>query len=230
MTKKKPSQPRKVFSASERKAVVTMLRNTRNIAETVRTIKAHGTDISRNRVVAVAREEGLSFAAGPPQRLSERERKAVLSVLNRTQSAAATVAELRDKGTPMSYWYVRTVAKAAGLQLKPGPPPRELSKSERGTVIACLRRTGSITGAVAELRQCFSNDHAIGAATVRKVAAESGIELAHAARRAATPKILALAIKLRDKGNSALMISHAVHKRFGYSILPQTISKMLAAQ
>lgn len=229
MTKKKPGQPRKVLSASERKAVVTMLRNTRNITATVNNLKATGHDISRTRVVAVAREEGLSFTAGPPQRLSERERKAVLAVLNRTQSVAATVAELRDNGTPASYWCVRSVAKAAGLQLKPGPPPRELSKTERGTVIACLRKTGNIAGAVAELRKCFSKDHAIGAATVRKVAAEAKIELAHAARRAATPKILALAIKLRDRGNSALMISHAVHRRFGYSLLPQTISKMLAA-
>lgn len=227
--KKTPGQPRKVLSASERKAVVTMLRHTRNITATVSNLKATGHDISRTRVVAVAREEGLSFTAGPPQRLSERERKAVLSVLNRTQSVATTVAELRDKGTPVSYWCVRSVAKEAGLQLKPGPPPRELSKTDRSTVIACLRKTGSITGAVAELRQCFSKDHTIGAAMVRKVAAESGIELAHAARRAATPKILEMAVRLRDKGNSSLMISYAVYKRFGYAVSPQFISKMLSA-
>ena len=228
--KTKPGQPRKVLSASERAAVVKMLRNTRNITATVNNLKATGFDISRTRVSAVARDEGLGFAAGAPSRLSDRERKAVLAVLKRTQSVAATVADLRDKGTPASYWCVRSVAKAAGMNLKPGPVPRKLSKSDRGTVIACLRKTRSIIGAVAELRSLFSNDHAIGAVDVRKVAAEEGIELAHAARRAATPKMLKLATKLHAKGLSSPVIAGELYKAMGYAVTPQTVLKMLAAR
>ena len=227
--KKKAGRPRKVLSASERKAVVTMLRNTRNITATVNNLKATGFDISRTRVSAVARDEGLGFAAGAPVRLSDRERKAVLAVLERTQSVAATVSDLRDKGTPASYWCVRSVAKAAGMNLKPGPVPRALSKSERGTVIACLRKTRSIIGAVAELRNLFSKDHAIGAVDVRKVAAEEGIELAHAARRAATPKMLKIATKLHAKGLSSPVIAGEIYKAMGYAVTPQTVLKMLAA-
>lgn len=227
--KKKPGQPRKVLSASERKAVVKMLRNTRNITATVNNLKATGFDISRTRVSAVARDEGLGFAAGAPARLSDRERKAVLAVLERTQSVAATVSDLRDKGTPASYWCVRSVAKSAGMNLKPGPVPRTLSKSDRGTVIACLRKTRSIIGAVAELRNVFSKDHAIGAADVRKVAAEEGIELAHAARRAATPKMLKIATKLHAKGFSSPMIAGEIYNAMGYAVTPQTVLKMLAA-
>ena len=227
--KKKPGQPRKVLSTHERKRVVTMLRNTRNITATVNNLKATGFDISRTRVSAVARDEGLGFAAGAPARLSDRERKAVLAVLERTQSVAATVSDLRDKGTPASYWCVRSVAKAAGMTLKPGPMPRALSKSDRGTVIACLRKTRSIIGAVAELRNLFSKDHAIGALDVRKVAAEEGIELAHAARRAATPKILKLATKLHAKGLSSPVIAGEIYKATGYAVTPQTVLKMLAA-
>ncbi len=227
--KKKPGQPRKVLSTHERKRVVTMLRNTRNITATVNNLKATGFDISRTRVSAVARDEGLGFAAGAPARLSDRERKAVLAVLERTQSVAATVSDLRDKGAPASYWCVRSVAKSAGMNLKPGPVPRTLSKSDRGTVIACLRKTRSIIGAVAELRNLFSKDHAIGALDVRKVAAEEGIELAHAARRAATPKILKLATKLHAKGLSSPVIAGEIYKATGYAVTPQTVLKMLAA-
>lgn len=227
--KTKPGQPRKVLSAHERKRVVTMLRNTRNITATVNNLKATGFDISRTRVSAVARDEGLGFAAGAPARLSDRERKAVLAVLERTQSVAATVSDLRDKGAPASYWCVRSVAKSAGMNLKPGPVPRTLSKSDRGTVIACLRKTRSIIGAVAELRNLFSKDHAIGALDVRKVAAEEGIELAHAARRAATPKILKLATKLHAKGLSSPVIAGEIYKATGYAVTPQTVLKMLAA-
>lgn len=227
--KKKAGRPRKVLSASERKRVVTMLRNTRNITATVNNLKATGFDISRTRVSAVARDEGLGFAAGAPARLSDRERKAVLAVLERTQSVAATVSDLRDKGAPASYWCVRSVAKSAGMNLKPGPVPRTLSKSDRGTVIACLRKTRSIIGAVAELRNLFSKDHAIGALDVRKVAAEEGIELAHAARRAATPKILKLATKLHAKGLSSPVIAGEIYKATGYAVTPQTVLKMLAA-
>ena len=227
--KKKAGRPRKVLSASERKAVVKMLRNTRNITATVNNLKATGFDISRTRVSAVARDEGLGFAAGAPARLSDRERKAVLAVLERTQSVAATVSDLRDKGAPASYWCVRSVAKSAGMNLKPGPVPRTLSKSDRGTVIACLRKTRSIIGAVAELRNLFSKDHAIGALDVRKVAAEEGIELAHAARRAATPKILKLATKLHAKGLSSPVIAGEIYKATGYAVTPQTVLKMLAA-
>ena len=227
--KKKAGRPRKVLSASERKAVVKMLRNTRNITATVNNLKATGFDISRTRVSAVARDEGLGFAAGAPARLSDRERKAVLAVLERTQSVAATVSDLRDKGAPASYWCVRSVAKSAGMNLKPGPVPRTLSKSDRGTVIACLRKTRSIIGAVAELRNLFSKDHAIGALDVRKVAAEEGIELAHAARRAATPKILKLATKLHAKGLSSPVIAGEIYKATGYAVTPQTVLKMLSA-
>ena len=227
--KKKPGQPRKVLSASERAAVVKMLRNTKNITATVNNLKATGFDISRTRVSAVARDEGLGFAAGAPARLSDRERKAVLAVLNRTHSVAATMSELRDKGAPASYWCVRSVAKAAGMNLRPGPVPRELSKSDRGTVIACLRKTGSIIGAVAELRKYFSKDHAIGTADVRKVAAEEGIKLAHAARRAATPKMLKIATKLHAKGLSSTVIAGEIYKAMGYAVTPQTVLKMLAA-
>ncbi len=206
-----------------------MLRNTRNITATVNNLKATGFDISRTRVSAVARDEGLGFAAGAPARLSDRERKAVLAVLERTQSVAATVSDLRDKGAPASYWCVRSVAKSAGMNLKPGPVPRTLSKSDRGTVIACLRKTKSIIGAVAELRNLFSKDHAIGALDVRKVAAEEGIELAHAARRAATPKILKLATKLHAIGFSSPMIAGEIYNAMGYAVTPQTVLKMLAA-
>ena len=227
--KKKPIRPRKMLNASERAAVVKMLRNTKNITATVNNLKATGFDISRTRVSAVARDEGLGFAAGAPARLSDRERKAVLAVLERTQSVAATVSDLRDKGAPASYWCVRSVAKSAGMNLKPGPVPRTLSKSDRGTVIACLRKTRSIIGAVAELRNLFSKDHAIGALDVRKVAAEEGIELAHAARRAATPKILKLATKLHAKGLSSPVIAGEIYKATGYAVTPQTVLKMLAA-
>ena len=135
--KKKAGRPRKVLSASERKAVVKLLRSTRNITATVNNLKATGFDISRTRVQAVAREEKLEFKPGaPPVRLTDRERRAVLSILERTHSVAATVSELRDKGAPSSYWCVRSVAKAAGMNLKPGPVPRALSKSDRVTVIA----------------------------------------------------------------------------------------------
>ena len=228
--KKKAGRPRKVLSASERKAVVKLLRSTRNITATVNNLKATGFDISRTRVQAVAREEKLEFKPGaPPVRLTDRERRAVLSILERTHSVAATVSELRDKGAPSSYWCVRSVAKAAGMNLKPGPVPRALSKSDRVTVIACLRKTKSIIGAVAELRNLFSKDHAIGAVDVRKVAAEEGIELAHAARRAATPKMLKIATKLHAKGFSSPMIAGEIYKATGYAVTTQTVLKMLAA-
>ena len=77
--KKKLGQPRKVLSASERKAVVTMLRNTKNITATVNNLRAIGLDISKFRVRSVARDEKLEFKVGaPPARFTAQERKEVL--------------------------------------------------------------------------------------------------------------------------------------------------------
>ena len=95
--KKKPGRPRKVLSASERKAVVKLLRSTRNITATVNNLKATGFDISRTRVQAVAREEKLEFKPGAPAaRLTTRSSNAVLAALRKNNSIAATVTEMDD--------------------------------------------------------------------------------------------------------------------------------------
>ena len=225
--KKKPGRPRKVLSASERKAVVKMLRNTRNITATVNNLKATGFDISRTRVQAVAREEKLEFKPGAPAaRMTTRTSNAVLAALRKNNSIAATVTEMDDRGVFVTSRMVGAIAKSAGLALKPGPVPRKLTREERAAIVGHLRKTKSITGAVLELKRA---GHYYSNAIVREVAKAAKVELAHAARRAATPKMMTIAKKLHSKGKSAPMIADAIRDATGYAVTPQTVLKMLAA-
>ncbi len=225
--KKKPGQPRKVLSAHERKRVVTMLRNTRNITATVNNLKAIGLDISKPRVQAVAQEEKLEFKPGAPAaRLTTRTSNAVLAALRKNNSIAATVTEMDDRGVFVTSRMVGAIAKSAGLALKPGPVPRKLTREERAAIVSHLRKTRSITGAVLELKRA---GHYYSNAIVREVAKAANVELAHAARRAATPKMMTLAKKLHSKGKSAPMIADAIREAMGYAVTPQTVLKMLAA-
>lgn len=224
--KTKPGQPRKVLSAHERKRVVTMLRNTRNITATVNNLKAIGLDISKSRVQAVAREEKLEFKPGAPAaRLTTRTSNAVLAALRKNNSIAATVIEMDDRGVFVTSRMVGAIAKSAGLALKPGPVPRKLTREERAAIVSHLRKTKSITGAVLELKRA---GHYYSNAIVRDVAKAAKVELAHAARRAATPKMLKIAVKLHDKGKSAPLIADAIRDAMGYAVTPQTVLKMLA--
>lgn len=225
--KKKAGRPRKVLSASERKAVVKMLRNTRNITATVNNLKATGLDISRTRVQAVARDEKLEFKPGAPAAtLTTRTSKAVLAVLRKTNSIAHTVIEMDDRGVFVTSRMVGAIAKSAGLALKPGPVPRKLTREERTAIVSQLRKTKSITGAVLELKR---SGHYHSHAIVRDVAKAAKVELAHAARRAATPEMMTIAKKLHSKGKSAPMIADAIREAMGYAVTPQTVLKMLAA-
>jgi hypothetical protein len=224
--KKKAGRPRKVLSASERKAVVKMLRNTRNITATVNNLKATGLDISRTRVQAVAREEKLEFKPGaPPVRFTAPQRNAVLNMLRKTKSIAATVAAMAERGIPATARAVGSIARDEGMTLRPGPVPRQLTGQERAAIVGHLRKTKSITGAVLELKRA---GHYYSNAIVREVAKAAKVELAHAARRAATPKMMTLAKKLHSKGKSAPMIADAIREAMGYAVTPQTVLKMLA--
>ena len=225
--KKKAGRPRKVLSASERKAVVKLLRSTRNITATVNNLKATGLDISKPRVQAVAREEKLEFKPGAPAaRLTTRTSNAVLAALRKNNSIAATVTEMDDRGVFVTSRMVGAIAKSAGLALKPGPVPRKLTREERVAIVSQLRKTKSITGAVLELKRA---GHYYSNAIVREVAKAAKVELAHAARRAATPKMMTIAKKLHSKGKSAPMIADAIRDAMGYAVTPQTVLKMLAA-
>ena len=109
---------------------------------------------------------------------------------------------------------------------KPGPVPKELSPRARRSVLASLRKTRCITSTVNALRDKVGD---LSHARVREVAMTEGVELAHAARRAATDTILLLAIKMRKEGASASEISLAAKKKTGYLVSKQYINKMLAS-
>ena len=225
--KKKAGRPRKVLSASERKAVVKMLRNTRNITATVNNLKATGLDISRTRVQAVARDEKLGFKAGAkPVRFTPLERTEVLAVLRKTNSIAATVAELADRGMLVTARSVSSVAKAEGVTIKPGPVPRKLTREEHAAIVSHLRKTKSITAVVLKMRR---SGCVVSHAVVRGIATDANVVLAHYARRAATPKMLKIATKLHAKGFSPPMIAGEIYNAMGYAVTPQTVLKMLAA-
>ena len=225
--KTKPIRPRKMLNASERAAVVKMLRNTKNITATVNNLRATGLDISKFRVRSVARDEKLEFKVGaPPVRFTAQERKEVLAVLRTTNSITATVAEMTDRGVRATTRAVSSIARDAGLELKPGPAPRTLTREERAEIVGHLRTTKSITGAVLAMRR---SGNVVSYALVRDAAKDAKVELAHAARRAATPKMLKLATKLHAKGFSSPVIAGEIYKATGYAVTPQTVLKMLAA-
>ena len=225
--KKKPIRPRKMLNASERAAVVKMLRNTKNITATVNNLRAIGLDISKFRVRSVARDEKLEFKVGaPPVRFTAQERKEVLAVLRTTNSITATVAEMTDRGVRATTRAVSSIARDAGLELKPGPAPRTLTREERAEIVGHLRTTKSITGAVLAMRR---SGNVVSYALVRDAAKDAKVELAHAARRAATPKMLKIATKLHAKGLSSPVIAGEIYKATGYAVTPQTVLKMLAA-
>ena len=224
--KKKPIRPRKMLNASERAAVVKMLRNTNNITATVNNLRATGLDISKFRVRSVARDEKLEFKVGaPPVRFTAQERKEVLAVLRTTNSITATVAEMTDRGVRATTRAVSSIARDAGIELKPGPAPRTLTREERAEIVGHLRTTKSITGAVLAMRR---SGNVVSYALVRDAAKDAKVELAHAARRAATPKMLKLATKLHAKGFSSPMIAGEIYNAMGYAVTPQTVLKMLA--
>ena len=225
--KKKPIRPRKMLNASERAAVVKMLRNTKNITATVNNLRAIGLDISKFRVRSVARDEKLEFKVGaPPVRFTAQERKEVLAVLRTTNSITATVAAMTDRGVRATTRAVGSIARDAGLELKPGPAPRTLTREERAEIVGHLRTTKSITGAVLAMRR---RGNVVSYALVRDAAKDAKVELAHAARRAATPKMLKIATKLHAKGFSSPMIAGEIYNAMGYAVTPQTVLKMLAA-
>ena len=225
--KRKPIRPRKMLNASERAAVVKMLRNTKNITATVNNLRAIGLDISKFRVRSVARDEKLEFKVGaPPVRFTAQERKEVLAVLRTTNSITATVAAMTDRGVRATTRAVGSIARDAGIELKPGPAPRTLTREERAEIVGHLRTTKSITGAVLAMRR---SGNVVSYALVRDAAKDAKVELAHAARRAATPKMLKIATKLHAKGFSSPMIAGEIYNAMGYAVTPQTVLKMLAA-
>lgn len=225
--KKKPIRPRKMLNASERAAVVKMLRNTKNITATVSNLRAIGLDISKYRVRSVARDEKLEFKAGaPPVRFTAQERKEVLAVLRTNNNITATVAEMANRGVRIGTQTVGRIARTAGLELRPGPAPRTLTREERAEIVGHLRTTKSITGAVLAMRR---SGNVVSYALVRDAAKDAKVELAHAARRAATPKMLKIATKLHAKGFSSPMIAGEIYNSMGYAVTPQTVLKMLAA-
>ena len=112
------------------------------------------------------------------------------------------------------------------MKKKPGPVPKEFTPRARRSVLASLRKTRCITATINALRDKVTP---LSHARVRDVATEEGVELNHAARRAATDTILSLAIKMRKEGASAAEISLAAEKKSGYTVSKQYSNKMLAS-